>query len=623
MDRKVLRNSIVTRLSFITGLIVIVTAAIVYVGGDFRLSSLYREQRDVRAQFFADSLSYGIHNIMAAKGSEDDVKNIAAEALRNAKEWDPSIIGLEIENEKGEKVFSFRAPQTGETAVSSLAVDVQGKSGVEGHVTVWFKRQALMENEKVQQVVMLGNTVASMAGYYLRRSDYFQVKYLAQKMLSEYPDVLYGSVTGPDGVEIYSRGMVEFSEYITDAETERAAQVSGVEPVIVQELGESDRYGRIVEVAVLVSVGEKKAGVVRIGYSMASLAKASRRTRVMLTLIVAGAAFIAFAASIFMTRGVARPLGDLAKAARTISPHNVKGETRLEEAESDIQELSQVFDRLEDRLAARGDEVSELASSFRDMIHNLDIYIKQLKTMYQKMSLSDRLHAMGQLSAGIAHEINNPLTIMSTYIQMMLKKKDLPDDIREEIGIINEEIGRISEKVRELQSFTREASFQFAETDMQALLIKILDLCRHQIGKSDIRLEIGFESEEPLYARVDSGRMRQVFLNLILNAIHALEGEETRVLRIGAGKTEDGKIRVTVEDTGAGIDGVNLDRVFDPFFTTKKPGSGTGMGLAISYNIIRSHGGDILVESERGAGARFTVIFPPDGPRTEPDGDVY
>lgn len=614
MDRKTLRNSIVTRLSFITGLIVIVTAAIVYVGGDFRISSLYREQRDVRAQFFAGSLSYGIHNIMAAKGSEDDVERIATEALRRAKEWDPSIVGLEIENEKGEKIFSFRAPQTGETTVSSLSVDVKGKSGVEGRVTVWFNRQELMENEKVQQVVMLGNTVASMAGYYLRRSDYFQVKYLAQKMLSEYPDVLYGSITGPDGVEIYSRGMEEFSEYITEAETQRAAQVSGVEPVIVQELGDSGRYGRIVEVAVMVSVGERKAGVVRIGYSMASLAKATRRTRVMLTLIVAGAALLAFGLSILMTRGVARPLGELARAARIISPHNVKGETRLEEAESDIQSLAVVFDDLEDRLSARGDEVSELASSFRDMIHNLDIYIKQLKTLYQKMSLSDRLHAMGQLSAGIAHEINNPLTIMSTYIQMMLKKKDLPDDIREEIGIINEEIGRISEKVRELQSFTREASFQFVETDMRGLLGKILDLCRHQIGKSDIRLEIGFDSDEPLYARVDSGRMRQVFLNLILNAIHALEGAETRTMRINAGRKDDNMIWVTVEDTGSGIEGSNLDRVFDPFFTTKKPGSGTGMGLAISYNIIRSHGGDIIVESERGRGTKFTVTFPQSGP---------
>jgi two-component system, NtrC family, sensor kinase len=283
----------------------------------------------------------------------------------------------------------------------------------------------------------------------------------------------------------------------------------------------------------------------------------------------------------------------------------------VEDAEQDLKNLSESFDRLGTRFKARGDEVSELATAFRVMIDSLGKRIRELKTFYQKISVADRFYAMGQLSSGIAHEINNPLAIISTYVQIILKRPDIDPEMRTDVETISEEIERIADKVKDLLSFAQESKYQFAASDVHALLRKSLDLTRHQFKKNGIAVEELFAAGEPLMIRMDPQKLRQVLLNLILNAVQAMSDSPVKKLRVGTKVLEDeNRVEIFFGDTGVGIAEENLEHIFDPFFTTKKTGVGTGLGLSISYSIITEHHGELLVESKPGEGAVFRIILP-------------
>jgi len=609
-------------LSILTGLLVLGTAVIIYFGADLRTASLYRSQRETRFSFLAGTMSYGIENIMVSSGSKEEVRRVVSGVLQRAMSADPSIAGCQVKREDGEIVYSFLSPGVDILKISSKTVPIRSGRRSMGTVTIYYVHKDLLEKEKMQQVVVIGTTVASMVESYMSRYEYFQVQFLGREIIEEDPDVLYSSISGPGGREIYSYRMEEFSEYVGGSVKERAERVSPVQPVIVQEIGYSSEYGRMVEVAVLVHDGSKRLGVVRIGYSMASLAEALARSRLLLSLVIFGATLTAFGIAIMLARGIARPLGELTEIARSIYPPEPGSEAHLENAERDIECLRMSFEKLGERLSARGDEVGRLATSFQDMIGNLEQYIGQLKSLYQRISIADRLYAMGQLSAGIAHEINNPLTIISTYTQMLLKRQDLEPELREELETIKEEISRISERVSELKSFSQESRFEYAPEDVNDVLDRTLGLCRYQIQKSGVRLESRLLDEE-MPATIDAGKMRQVFLNLILNALHAMEESEEKRLEIRtAMDRERREILVTVADSGPGIDPEALPRIFDPFFTTKKPGSGTGLGLSICYNIVQYHGGSITIDTEPGRGTAFTVHIPMDKANEDENDDT-
>jgi two-component system NtrC family sensor kinase len=225
--------------------------------------------------------------------------------------------------------------------------------------------------------------------------------------------------------------------------------------------------------------------------------------------------------------------------------------------------------------------------------------------LQQQLLTSEKLASIGLLSAGVAHEINTPMTGISSYIQMLQKR--LTDthyaQILEKVEAQTDRVARI---IKNLLTFARspsDASFQ--RVDLKQSLEEILSLIDYKLKNMNVRLTLDLAPVPPLYAQGE--RLQQVFINIILNALDAMpQGGDLGISLV----LEDGAAVIRISDTGTGIRPEHLSRIFDPFFTTKGVGKGTGLGLSISYAIVKEHEGHIEVRSEVGRGSTFTIILP-------------
>jgi signal transduction histidine kinase/HD-like signal output (HDOD) protein/CheY-like chemotaxis protein len=244
--------------------------------------------------------------------------------------------------------------------------------------------------------------------------------------------------------------------------------------------------------------------------------------------------------------------------------------------------------------------------------------LRKLKRMNQKLLSAERLAAVGQLAAGAAHEINNPLAIVYARCQLLELKE--PDEARKKsLRQMMEQIERITSILGSLMDFARPAAPRFEPTDLGAVLEKTLALVRGSLEKAGIRVETKI-TPNLAPVRADGRQLEQVFLNLLLNAEHAMEGKEGGTLSLAVGPAKDpGFAQAVVRDTGSGIAKENLSRIFDPFFTTKEEGKGTGLGLSTSYGIVQGHSGEIAVDSEEGKWTEVRVVLPLDSMAAKED----
>lgn len=251
-------------------------------------------------------------------------------------------------------------------------------------------------------------------------------------------------------------------------------------------------------------------------------------------------------------------------------------------------------------------------------IRNARLYAELEQRMRQqaeaeaRLLQSARLAAIGEMAAGVAHELNNPLTTVSGFVELVLE--DLPSDApwREDLTLVLKEARRAQGIVRRLLDFARPTDTTRLPTDLNALLEESLELVRNMLRTQGVQLELALDEDLPLvYAA--PGPIKQVFLNLLNNALQAMpQGGRLRI--VSGVRAHEGRpgVFVQVQDTGVGIPAEVLPRIFDPFFTTKPPGEGTGLGLAVSYAVVRQHDGALLVESQEGEGSTFTVWLPLD-----------
>jgi signal transduction histidine kinase len=219
---------------------------------------------------------------------------------------------------------------------------------------------------------------------------------------------------------------------------------------------------------------------------------------------------------------------------------------------------------------------------------------------------NDKLTSIGLLAAGVAHEVNTPLAVISSYSQM-LRKEMSPEDSRHKLlEKITTQTFRASEIVNSLLNFSRTNATEFAEVDIHRVITETISLVDHQLKSGRIHLERELRADCPTTFG-NAGRLQQVFLNLFVNARDAMpEGGELRVVT----DTVNAKIEIIVQDTGTGISRENIKKIYDPFFTTKAAGKGTGLGLSVSYGIVQEHGGNISVESQPGVGTSFRLELP-------------
>jgi PAS domain S-box-containing protein len=227
--------------------------------------------------------------------------------------------------------------------------------------------------------------------------------------------------------------------------------------------------------------------------------------------------------------------------------------------------------------------------------------------LQQQLVTSEKLASIGLLSAGVAHEINTPLTGISSYVQM-LQKQISDTHFAQILEKIEAQTDRVSRIIKNLLNFARNpADFAFHRVNLKENLQEIISLIDYKLKTMNIHLELDLASVKPIWGQGE--RLQQVLINIILNAIDAMPQGGTLSLAL----TEtNGEALIKITDTGTGIKEQHLPHIFDPFFTTKGLGKGTGLGLSISYAIIKEHEGRITVQSEIGKGTSFTIAIPKD-----------
>jgi PAS domain S-box-containing protein len=249
--------------------------------------------------------------------------------------------------------------------------------------------------------------------------------------------------------------------------------------------------------------------------------------------------------------------------------------------------------------------VSNQQSGAIIVLENVTSRVKLEESLQQ----NEKLSSIGLLAAGVAHEVNTPLTGVSSYTQMLLGMIPDTDPKHALLQKMHRQTERASNIVGNLLNFSRTGnSTDFNEIDINKLLNDTLQLLEPQLRKSGVEIVKDY-CPEPPFIHGNGGKLQQVFTNLILNARDAMFDGGTITLTTCV--TRDNDLMVKVADTGEGISKENLGRVFDPFFTTKGVGNGTGLGLAVTYGIVQEHGGTIEVSSEKGDGAVFKLVFPP------------
>lgn len=303
---------------------------------------------------------------------------------------------------------------------------------------------------------------------------------------------------------------------------------------------------------------------------------------VALLLIIAAAVV-----SSFWSRLITRPLERLSAASRLVGTGN-----------------------FEIQLTARGnDEIGDLAGSFNQMTTELKSRDESLRLAQGQLIQSEKMAAFGQLGAGIAHEVKNPLGGILGFAQLSMRKVEKDTPLYKNLQTIEKETRRCREIIDNLLKFSRQESVDFTIVDVHQVIDDAVSIVAHQLGVNQVMLEKEVAPELPqIYG--NANQLEQALINFLINAQQAMDGTPGTV-RILARPLDSGGVELRVSDNGPGIPKDIQAKLFDPFFTTKEPGKGTGLGLSVTYGIIREHAGELRVESEPGAGATFIVTLPP------------
>lgn len=317
----------------------------------------------------------------------------------------------------------------------------------------------------------------------------------------------------------------------------------------------------------------------------------------------------------FVRKFISAPIHHLIGSAGKISRMELEDPVPVPPNAGEITELAMSFDQMRERLRSALEELNEFTQKLESKVEERTA---ALSLAHRKLQQTDRLASLGQLSASVAHEINNPVAgvlNLAMLMQRLLKEDGVPEerlaDFRKYLGQIVSETSRVGRIVSDLLAFSRRSAPHRAASDLNEIIRQTTSLVGHKLKLSNVELKQDWgEGLPPLLC--DKSQIQQVALNLLMNAAEAMSAKGGGALEVETGLAGDG-VFLRVTDSGEGIPPENLRRIFDPFFTTKPEGKGVGLGLAVSYGIVQAHGGDIEVRSKVGEGTTFTVTLPRNG----------
>ena len=235
--------------------------------------------------------------------------------------------------------------------------------------------------------------------------------------------------------------------------------------------------------------------------------------------------------------------------------------------------------------------------------------VTEQKILEQQLVRSQKMESIGTLAAGIAHEVGNPLTSISSLVQV-IQRTTADEFAKDKLGLIKDQINRIARIIRDLVDFSRPSAYVIKPTDVNKVIREALNIVQYGKKVKDIAFTLELADDLPNLSVVPD-QLAQVFINILMNAVDSLEGKAGSIWI--QSRANDEHVEVLVKDTGKGIAPDDREKIFEPFFTTKAVGQGTGLGLWVSYGIVQSFGGGIRVDSEPGRGSTFGIQLPIEG----------
>jgi two-component system NtrC family sensor kinase len=344
--------------------------------------------------------------------------------------------------------------------------------------------------------------------------------------------------------------------------------------------------------------------------------KAQTRTITLQTIISTllevgiGAAFVI----LFTRRFVGTPIQQLIKGTKAVSEMDLDQPIKITQRSQELDELVDSFNRMRERLKLAVAELNDMQQTLESKVQERT---QQLQTAQRKLVQSDRLASLGQLSASVAHEINNPVSgvlNLSMLLERLMASGKYPPgreaEFRKYLSLISVETARVGRIVSDLLAFSRRSKPQRAPADLNKLVRTTVNLAQHKLKLLSTEIVLDLQETLP-QVECDSSQMQQVVLNLVLNGAQAMQPKGGGTLTIRTRLVDRGtNVELSVQDTGEGIAPENLSKIFDPFFTTKADGKGVGLGLAVLYGIVKAHDGEVEVASQRNVATTFTVTVP-------------
>jgi two-component system NtrC family sensor kinase len=357
-------------------------------------------------------------------------------------------------------------------------------------------------------------------------------------------------------------------------------------------------------------------GVVDITYSLDEINRTMKAHVVkMITVSIGFILLIAVSAGWLLQRLIYVPLRDLDRGAKRL-------------ASGDFDQPIPV--RSEDEFGSLARSSNTMMAALKKSRHELEEWVQtlgqkvkerteELRLAEAEVARGEKLASIGQLAAGIAHELNNPLTGVLTFTSLMRKKMPDGSQDAEDLDLVIRETRRCAGIIKRLLDFAREKPPEKTEVDLNALIVETVRFVERSAALQHVEITTQLDSNLP-QLHVDADLIKQVLMNILVNAQQAIVEEQGSILvtsrfhaarRLAScGNEPVPAVEVAITDTGCGIAKENLQRIFDPFFTSKEVGKGTGLGLSVTYGIVRSHGGEIEVESKVGEGTTFRVFLP-------------
>jgi len=335
-----------------------------------------------------------------------------------------------------------------------------------------------------------------------------------------------------------------------------------------------------------------RVGMLYVGVLEAKYADVRWKALSVFILITMAGMVFAIALGYIIADKISRPVQHLTKASIQVSQGNLSPE---------IGPIS-------------NSEIGVLQKTFKQMLASIQERDQRQRAESEtKLLQSEKQASVGKLAGGVAHEINNPLTGIFTFTHMLLKRKDIPEEVRQDLETIAQETERVRKIVKGLLDFSRQTELDREPADVNRLIRFTMSLVENQALIKGVSLN--FEPGEGLPTiTLDRNQMQSVLLNIIINALDATDPGGSIIVTSGIGvstsKPGQNGVEILCTDTGCGIPPENLHKLFDPFFTTKDVGQGTGLGLSVSYGIVERHGGTIWVQSKVGKGSTFKVWLP-------------